>query len=92
MILNLIWRSAYAGTADQAETGHIRRLEGARSSHGNGGVRVRPRVPARGKEVTAYEFLCEYEGERYFVYIDADTGEEVMILSVLLSGQGQMIL
>ena len=49
-------------------------------------------VPVRGKEVTAYEFLCEYEGERYFVYIDADTGEEVMILSVLLSGQGQMIL
>ena len=36
---------------------------------------------ARGKRA-AYEFLCAYEDARYFVYLDAETGEELAILNV----------
>lgn len=36
---------------------------------------------ARG-ERAAYEFLCSYNEANYFVYIDADTGEEIAILNV----------
>ena len=35
---------------------------------------------ARG-ERTAYEFLCSYEDANYFVYLDANTGEEIAILN-----------
>lgn len=33
------------------------------------------------EERAAYEFLCSYEGEMYFVYVDANTGEEVSIIN-----------
>ena len=36
---------------------------------------------ARG-ERPAYEFLCSYEGERYFVYLDAQTGAELSIVNI----------
>ena len=36
---------------------------------------------ARG-ERAAYEFLCTYEDTNYFVYLDANTGEEIAILNV----------
>ncbi len=36
---------------------------------------------ARG-ERTAYEFICSYAGERYFVYTDAINGEEISIVNV----------
>ena len=36
---------------------------------------------ARG-ERTAYEFLCSYEEANYFVYVDAETGEEISIVNV----------
>lgn len=36
---------------------------------------------ARG-ELPAYEFLCSYGEERYFVYIDANSGDEVAIFNV----------
>ncbi len=36
---------------------------------------------ARG-ETAAYEFLCGYGEERYFVFIDAVTGEEISIVNV----------
>ena len=35
---------------------------------------------ARG-EVAAYEFLCSYGGEMYFVFLDANTGEEISIVN-----------
>ena len=35
---------------------------------------------ARG-ERAAYEFLCSYEDVNYFVYLDANTGEEIAILN-----------
>ncbi len=33
-------------------------------------------------ERTAYEFLCGYEEDKYFVFIDAMTGEEISIVNV----------
>ncbi len=36
---------------------------------------------ARG-ERAAYEFLCRYQEERYFVFVDAVTGEEISIVNV----------
>ena len=35
---------------------------------------------ARGN-VAAYEFLCSYKGEQYFIYLAADTGEEISIIN-----------
>jgi spore germination protein len=35
----------------------------------------------KGKEYTAYEFFCSYKDERYFVYVDANSGEELAIVN-----------
>lgn len=35
---------------------------------------------ARGKR-TAYEFLCSYSDAQYFIYLDAETGEEIAIIN-----------
>ncbi len=39
-------------------------------------------VKMRGGERPAYEFLCGYGEERYFVFIDALSGEEISIVNV----------
>ena len=50
-------------------------------------------IPVDGKEVAAYEFVCTYkEEETYFIYVDADTGNEVRILNVLNSKQGRILI
>ena len=33
-------------------------------------------------EKTAYEMLCSYAEEKYLVYLDAVTGEEISIINV----------
>lgn len=38
-------------------------------------------VRAKGGERQAYEFVCAYGKERYFIYIDANTGNEIAILN-----------
>lgn len=38
-------------------------------------------VKAGKEEKTAYEFLCSYEEEKYFVYLSAETGEEISIVN-----------
>ena len=38
-------------------------------------------VKAGKGERAAYEFLCSYEDEMYFVYLDANTGEEIAIIN-----------
>lgn len=40
---------------------------------------------ARG-ERTAYEFLCSYGEEKYFIYTDAQTGDEISIVNVKTVG------
>ena len=39
-------------------------------------------IATRRGERLAYEFICSYGGQMYFVYVDADTGEELSILNV----------
>lgn len=39
-------------------------------------------VQAAGGERTAYEFLCSYKDEKYFIYTDAMSGEELAIVNV----------
>lgn len=48
-------------------------------------------IPCRGKEVLAYEFVCEYEEETYFIYVDAKTGKETEIYVVEVSAQGKFL-
>ena len=38
-------------------------------------------VKAGKGERAAYEFLCSYENEMYFVYLDANNGEEIAIIN-----------
>jgi len=38
-------------------------------------------VRARGGERLAYEMVCAFGEERYFIYVDADTGNEIAILN-----------
>ena len=38
-------------------------------------------INVKGKERVAYEFICSYNDETYFVYIDGNTGEEISILN-----------
>lgn len=48
-------------------------------------------IPTWRGEVLSYEFVCSYDENEYFVYIDAQTGEEVSILNVETSAQGRTI-
>ena len=45
------------------------------------GSRVAMVITKRGEKL-AYEFACSYDGQRYFVYIDAQTGDELSIINV----------
>lgn len=38
-------------------------------------------INVKGRERVAYEFICSYNEETYFVYIDGNTGEEISILN-----------
>ncbi len=38
-------------------------------------------VPTKGGERSAYEFFCTYQEERYFVYVDAMSGNELAIVN-----------
>lgn len=48
-------------------------------------------IPARGAEKLCYEFVCGFDGSEYFVYVDAETGEETTIFLVEDSKQGKYI-
>ena len=50
-------------------------------------------IPVDGKEIAVYEFVCTYgEEDTYFIYVDANTGNEVRILNVLNSKQGRVLI
>lgn len=48
-------------------------------------------IPETGGERVTYEFLCTYENDLYFVYVDANTGAEVKILGVTDTAQGRAL-
>ncbi len=43
-------------------------------------------------EVLAYEFVGEYNGETYYVYIDSQTGKEVEIFKVVKTTEGTLLM
>lgn len=48
-------------------------------------------IPLSGnREILTYEFLTEYQGEDYLVYINALTGDEENILKLILAPQGEL--
>ena len=44
-----------------------------------------------GGEVFAYEFDCEYMGSQYYIYINANYGEEEKILKVVQTTEGNLL-
>lgn len=49
-------------------------------------------IPFEGNEVLCYEFYGNYEGNDYYVYIDAKTGEEVQVFTVIGTAQGRALM
>lgn len=49
-------------------------------------------IPFEGKEVLCYEFYGNFEGNNYYVYIDAKTGEEVQVFTVIGTAQGKALM
>ena len=49
-------------------------------------------IPMDGEEVLAYEFYGSYGENDYYIYIDAVTGEEIQVLTVIGTKQGRALL
>lgn len=49
-------------------------------------------IPVDGDEVLAYEFYGNYGENDYYIYIDAVTGEEVQVLTVIGTKQGRALM
>jgi germination protein YpeB len=49
-------------------------------------------IPLHGEEVLTYEFYGSFEGNDYYIYVDAKTGEEVEILTVIGTAQGRALM
>ncbi|MGN0817456.1 MAG: PepSY1/2 domain-containing protein [Candidatus Coproplasma sp.] len=49
-------------------------------------------IPFEGEEVLCYEFAGRMDGREYFIYVDAQTGVEVQVLTVIGTKQGRAIL
>lgn len=48
-------------------------------------------IPLDGEEVLCYEFYGNLNGRDYYVYVDAATGEEIEVLTVIGTAQGKSI-
>ncbi len=48
-------------------------------------------IPLDGQEVLCYEFVCDYNGQQYIVYVDANSGEEVQMYRVRESARGSYL-
>lgn len=49
-------------------------------------------IPLDGAETLAYEFYGTYGGQTYYIYVDAKTGEEVQIFTVIGTAQGKALM
>ncbi|MCH5148654.1 MAG: germination protein YpeB [Clostridiales bacterium] len=49
-------------------------------------------IPTDGGEVLAYEFCGTYEGNDYYIYIDAKTGSEAEVFRVIGTKQGRALM
>jgi len=43
-------------------------------------------------ELSVYEFICTWKDYTYYIYIDSNTGEEVNILRVIETSNGQLLM
>ena len=43
-------------------------------------------------ELSAYEFICEWEDYTYYIYIDSHTGEEIDIMRVIETSNGNLLM
>ncbi len=48
-------------------------------------------VPVEGEEILAYEFECAFGAEKFVIYLDANTGEEVAVYTVRETAQGRYL-
>lgn len=48
-------------------------------------------IPYNDGEALTYEFSGEYQGNEYFAYVDAKTGEELEMFTVLNTKQGRLL-
>lgn len=49
-------------------------------------------IPFDGEEVLCYEFVGTLDGNDYYVYVDAATGEEIEVLTVIGTAQGRALM
>ncbi len=49
-------------------------------------------VPKEQEEILTYEVFGEIKGKKYFIYLDAKTGEEINILCVIDSDEGELLM
>lgn len=49
-------------------------------------------IPFDGGEVLCYEFVGKLDGNDYYVYVDAATGEEIEVLTVIGTKQGRALM
>ena len=49
-------------------------------------------IPFDGTEVLCYEFFGQLGNNEYFVYVDAQTGEEIEVLTVVGTAQGRALM
>lgn len=49
-------------------------------------------IPTDGGEALAYEFYGKYEGNIYYIYIDAATGNELEVFTVIGTKQGKALM
>lgn len=65
-------------------------------SHINGNLEVtsarKALIPFDGEEVLCYEFYGTLNGRDYYVYVDATTGEEIEVLTIIGTAQGKSIM
>lgn len=49
-------------------------------------------IPADGGEALAYEFFGAYDGNQYYIYVDAATGAEIEMFTVIGTARGRALL
>ena len=49
-------------------------------------------IPTEGGEALCYEFCGTYDGSTYYIYVDAKTGEEIEVFTVIGTKQGKALM
>lgn len=49
-------------------------------------------IPVDGEEILTYEFYGNYGENDYYIYVDANSGEEVQVLTVIGTAQGKALM